>query len=510
MQVQKSRTLRFLDGIERVGNRLPDPFVLFLIFAAMVLLASWIFAGTAVIDPKNGKELLVQNLLSLDGIRRIFTDAVKNFANFPPLATVLVVMMGVGIAEQSGLFSVGLKRLMEIVPKSIATAALVFAGVNSSMAADAGIVILPPLGAMLFVSLGRHPLAGLAAAFAGVSGGFSANLLVTSLDPLLAGITQSAAQLVSPGYTVAPTANWYFMIASTFLVTIVGTAVTAYLIEPRLGSWAGNGEQGTGNGSDAERPKAAENGEEAVSPQQRRALVAAIVAALFGTGLFVLMVVGGVFPEEKAFYESIVAMLTILFALSGVVFGVMVSKIKTHRDAVQMSSDTMASMGGYLLLAFAAAQFIAYFNWSNLGIVLAVKGAGVLRELGLTGGPLLVGFMVVAAFINLLISSASAKWALLAPIFVPMMMLLGYSPEVAQAAYRVGDSTTNIITPLMPYFPILVTLAKKYVPDAGLGTLLSLMVPYSVAFGISWALMFLLWNGLGLPLGPGAPLTYVP
>jgi aminobenzoyl-glutamate transport protein len=266
-------------------------------------------------------------------------------------------------------------------------------------------------------------------------------------------------------------------------------------VEPRLGTWQ--------SARDSEEPEKMT----AIEKRALRSAMLATITAILGIGLLVW---AGVFPDEKSFFDSIVALLTILFALSGLVYGVMIHKIKSHKDAVQMSSDTMASMGSYLLLAFAASQFIAYFNWSNLGIVLAVKGAETLRSLHLTGGPLLVGFILVSAFINLLISSASAKWALLAPIFVPMLMLLGYSPEVAQAAYRVGDSTTNIITPLMPYFPILVTLAKKYDPNAGIGTLLSLMVPYSLAFGFAWVLLFLLWNGLGLPVGPGASLSYVP
>jgi aminobenzoyl-glutamate transport protein len=499
---KRSRFLRTLDIIERLGNRLPDPFVLFLSFAGFVVLASFLFAGASVVNPGTQKVIAVQNLVSSEGVRRMLTEAIKNFTSFPPLGVVLVVMMGAGIAERSGLFGAGLRQLMAVLPKGAVVPALVFAGVNSSIAADAGIVVLPPLGALLFISVGRHPLAGIAAAFAGVSGGFSAGLLITPLDPLLSGLTETAAHILNPTYSVAPTANWYFKIASTFLLTALGSFVTARVIEPRLGTWQGNAEQ------------APEANNEQGPINERTGVAAAFIVALVASACIAVLVV----PESsllrddtgglKPFFDSLVPLLSLLFALCGVVYGVVVGVVRSHKDVVRMAAESMASMSGYILLAFAAAQFIAYFNWSNLGILLAVKGAGILQGLHLTGPLLLVGFIVIVAFINLLISSASAEWTLLGPIFVPMLMLLGYSPEVVQGGYRVGESVTNIITPLMPYFPILVTLSKKYVPSAGLGTLLSLMLPYSLVFGVGWLGLFLLWTSLGLPFGPGAPLAY--
>lgn len=506
---KKSRFLRALDGIERVGNRLPDPFILFCCFAAAVVLASWFFEGASVVNPGNQKTVSVQSLLRIENLRRLFTDATKNFTGFPPLGAVLVVMMGVGLAEKSGLFAAGLRQMMSILPKSAVVPALVFAGVNSSIAADAGIVVLPPLGALLFISAGKHPLAGISAAFAGVSGGFSANLLITSLDPLLSGLTEAAARLIDPTYSVAPTCNWYFMFVSTFVLTAVGALVTTKIIEPRLGPWKPKE-------STAPNEDASPSDDQKTQAKERRGVLVALLVTALASGVIALLTFpeGALFQDEKGelkpFFESIVPLLALLFVLAGVSYGVVVGSIKSHKDAVQMASDAMASMGGYILLAFAAAQFIAYFNWSNIGVIIAVKGAGLLKSLGLTGGPLLVGIVLISIILDLLVASASAKWAVLAPIFVPMLMLLGYSPEVAQAAYRVGDSVCNIMTPLMPYFPILVMLARKYAPEAGVGTILSLMLPYSLAFMVMWSVLLLVWFGFGIPFGPGAPLSYPP
>ena len=511
----RSFLVRALDVVERVGNRLPDPLTLFVAFAAIVVVSSWAAhaAGVSVVHPGTGQTIPAVNLLSAEGSRRILTEMVRNFTGFPPLGTVLVAMIGIGVAERSGLISAGLRQLVAVVPRSLLTATLVFAGIMSSMAADAGFVVLPPLGAVLFLGVGRHPLAGLAAAFAGVSGGFSANLLLTSLDPLLAGITQPAARMVDPGYTVQPTANYYFMVASVALVTIVGTIVTTTIVEPRLGTWkapeqAGEDEGGAGDGAkgDLGEPTA----------RERRALLAAALTFVSVLGLCVALVLpeGGVLRDAEGglqpFYESLVAWLMLAFFLPGLAYGLVARTITSDTAVARMASETMATMGSYVVLAFAAAQFVAYFSWSNLGLILAFKGAGGLRSIGFSGVPLLVGFVLVSACINLFIGSASAKWAIMAPVFVPMLMLMGYSPETVQAAYRVGDSSTNMITPLLPYFPLIVAFAKKYEPKTGLGTLLSAMLPYSVAFALSWVFMLVVWITVGLPLGPAAPLHYVP
>ncbi|HEX2190704.1 MAG TPA: AbgT family transporter [Longimicrobiaceae bacterium] len=513
---RRSVLLRSLDAIERVGNRLPDPITLFFAFAALVVVASWAAsaAGLSATHPGTGDTVTAVNLLSAAGVRRMLTEAVANFTAFPPLGLVIVVIIGIGVTERSGLIAAALSRLVSSVPPSLLTATLVFGGVMSSMAVDAGYVVLTPLGAMLFAAVGRHPLAGLAAAFAGVSGGFSANLLLTSLDPLLSGLSTEAAQLVDPAYVVDPTANYYFMVASVFLLTGLGTWVTSRYVEPRLGAWSP--EDGTG-------VEDASLGE--VTPRERKGLAAAGIAFVVMMALFALLVLPEGAPlrdpeavaagapllvQARPFFAAIVTLLMLLFLVTGLVYGIVAGTIRSDRDVARMSSESVAVLGSYIVLAFAAAQFVAYFGWSNLGLILAINGAGGLQAAGFTGLPLLLSFVVVAAFINLFIGSASAKWAIMAPVFVPMLMLMGYSPEATQVAYRVGDSTTNIITPLMQYFPVIIAFAQKYDRKTGIGTLISAMLPYSIAFLLGWLVMLAVWVAFAIPLGPGAPLHYTP
>jgi aminobenzoyl-glutamate transport protein len=521
MTERRSWFLRALDGVERVGNKLPDPITLFVLFAVLVVVVSWIAATANVtaIHPGTGASVNAVNLLSAEGLRRMLTQAVANFAAFPPLGLVIVVIIGIGVTERSGLITVALKRLVSAVPESALTMTVVFAGIMSSMAVDAGYVVLTPLGAMLFAAVGRHPLAGLAAAFAGVSAGFSANLLITSLDPLLAGLSQEAAQLIDPDYIVHSTANYYFMIASVFLLTALGTFTTHRFVEPRLGRWNPQ------RAGDAEVTHESSTDLATITPQEQKGLKAAGLAFLAMCVLFALLVVptnaplrdpeavaagAPIIAQIGPFLAAIVTLIMLLFLVCGIVYGVVAGTIRSDRDVAQMSSEGVAVLGSYIVLAFAAAQFIAYFNWSNLGLILAINGASALQTIGFTGLPLLVSFIIVAAFINLFIGSASAKWAVMAPVFVPMLMLTGFSPEVVQAAYRVGDSTTNIITPLMQYFPVIIAFARKYDRDSGIGTLISAMLPYSIVFMIGWIVLFALWTLLGLELGPGAPMHYVP
>jgi aminobenzoyl-glutamate transport protein len=433
----------------------------------------------------------------------MLTEAVTNFATFPPLGTVLVAMIGIGVAERSGLIGTALKRMVEVVPARAITAALVFTGVNASMAADAGFVVLVPLGAVLFLTLGRHPLAGLAAAFAGVSGGFSANLFLTSLDPLLSGMTDAAAKMVDPSYQVMPTANYYFMFVSVFLITAVGTHVTEKVVEPRLGRFQGRGQLDSG-------PDVLQ----APTPRELRALWLALAGAVAVIGLCLAFTVPaqGVLRSGdgglKPFYNSLITWMLLLFFVPGVIYGMVAGSIRSDRDVAVMCTETMGTMGSYVVLAFVAAQFVAYFSWSNLGIVTAVSGAQVLKSLGVSGLALLLGLVLIGGGINLLIGSASAKWAILAPVFVPMFMLLGVSPELVQVAYRVGDSMTNVISPLLPYYPMVIVFAQRYEPRLRLGTLVSLMLPYAIGLAIGWSLLMTAWVLLGIPLGPDAPLAY--
>ena len=506
--------IRFLDVLERVGNKLPDPVTLFAIFALLVVIGSWLAAAANVsaIHPGTGDTVTSVNLMSAAGLRRMLTEAVANFAAFPPLGLVIVVIIGVAVTEQSGLISVALRRLVGAVPRSLLTATLVFAGINSSLAVDAGFVVLVPLGALIFASAGRHPLAGLAAAFAGVAGGFSANLFITSLDPLLSGLTTTAAQLIDPDYVVDPSSNYFFMVASVFLLTALGTFVSDRFVEPRLGTW---------DPQRATATPALEMGE--VTAREQRALRAAGIAFLLMLALIALLVLPEGAPlrdpaaagqpmlvQVRPFFTSIVTLLMLLFLVIGVVYGVVAGTIRSDRDVARMASDGVAMLGSYIVLAFFAAQFVAYFNWSNMGIILAIKGADGLEAAGIEGVPLLLSFVVVAAFLNLFIGSASALWAVIAPVFVPMLMLVGHSPEVIQAAYRIGDSSTNIISPLMQYFPIIFAFAQRWDRESGIGTLISMMLPYAIVFLIGWMLLLAVWLSFGLPVGPGAPLNYMP
>jgi aminobenzoyl-glutamate transport protein len=512
---------RFLDGVEWLGNLLPHPVTLFAIFATMVVLVSGLaeLLDWSVADPRpegaRGRSptgiITAVSLLNADGLRRIVENLVSNFVNFVPLGTVLVALLGVGVAEASGLLSAGIRSLVIRAPKGLITVALVFTGVISNTASEAGYVILVPLAGVIFLALGRHPLAGMAAAFAGVSGGYSANLFIGTVDPLLSGITQEAAQLIDPDYVVHPLVNWYFMIASTFLVTAVGTWVTVKIVEPKLGTY---------DDSRADKGAADNRTLEPLSPGERKGLRAAGVAAAAVTALILLATVPewGVLrnPEtgdllDSPFLRGVVALIFVFFLVPGIAFGFASGKFRSDRDVIDGMASAMSSLGLYIVLVFFAAQFVNFFNWTNLGAIVAVTGAGGLDALGFTGPLLFVPFILVCAFINLMLGSASAQWAVTAPIFVPMLMLLGYSPEVIQAAYRIGDSTTNIITPMMSYFGLILAFAARYDRSIGIGTIVATMLPYTLFFLVGWITLFMVWVFvLGLPVGPATTTFYAP
>lgn len=509
-------TDRALATVERVGNRLPDPITLFVLFMGLVLLASWLAAalGVSAVHPGTDEEIRAVNLLTADGIQRILTEMPRTFTDFPPLGLVLVVMLGIGVAERTGLVETALRALLSGIPDWLVTAAVVLAGLLSSVAVDAGYVVLIPLGAVIFHGVGRHPIAGLAAAFAGVSGGFSSNITLTALDPLLAGFTQPAAHLVNEGYVVDATANWWLMIALVPVFVVAGTFVTERVLEPRLGTYTGTPEEEEDDEAIPTEAGAPPEPGAPLTAVHKRGLAWAGATAVACLAAIVWMALpepgilrgpeGGLDP----LLSSIVALMLFVFFLPGLAYGLATGSIRSDRDVAKMTSDTMASMGAYIVLAFAAAHFIAFFNWSNLGLILAVSGADFLEAVNFTGVPLIVAFIVVSAFINLFIGSASAKWAIMAPVFVPMLMLVGYSPELTQAAYRVGDSFTNILTPMLPYYPLVIIFAQKYDREAGIGTLVSAMLPFSVVFGVLGIAMVVAWMVLGLPLGPGAPMYY--
>lgn len=513
---QKNWMTRFLDWVEWLGNLLPHPVSLFAIFCGVVLVASGVaaFFDLYAIDPRPstyGDKIYVNNLLSGDGIRWIVSSLVKNFTGFAPLGVVLVAILGVGIAERSGLLEALMRNLVMNASPRMVTIMVVFTGVVSNTASELGYVVLIPLAAYIFHSLGRHPLAGLAAAFAGVSGGYSANIFLGTVDPLLAGFTTSAAQIIDPDYVVGPEANYFFMFISTFLIAGLGAFVTEKIIEPKLGPY----------NKDEMDPNADIEADGAMGPlsqKEKRGLVwagltfVALLAILAMTiipewGVLRNQVTGGV--KGSPFLNGIVVFIFITFAIPGIVFGVVVDKIKSDRDVIDMMARSMSSMGLYIVLVFFAAQFVAFFEWSNFGSILAVKGSEFLNHIGLTGPSVFVYFILMCAFVNLMLGSASAQWAITAPIFVPMLMLIGYSPEVIQAAYRIGDSVTNIITPMMSYFGLILAIASRYKKDLGIGTLIAMMLPYSIVFFIGWVTLFYVFVFvLGLPVGPGSPTYY--
>ena len=528
---------RFLRFVEWLGNLLPHPVTLFAIFALTVIVVSGIaeYFDVSVADPRpegaRGRapdgRIYAISLMNADGLRRILQNLVSNFTGFAPLGTVLVALLGVGVAERSGLIRAGIRglvlgaasirpqgssifsRLLE--PRLLVTTAVVFTGIISNTASELGYVVLVPLGAVIFLSMGRHPLAGLAAAFAGVSGGYSANLFIGTVDPLLAGLTEEAAQLIAPGYFVHAAVNWYFMFVSTFVITAIGVFVTLRFVEPLLGQY---------DPTVALEDLSSEGDLQPLTSLEKRGLLWAFASVALFLGLLLLTIVPetGVLrnPEtgealNSPFFRSIVAFIFVGFIIPGFVYGRVTGSMKNDRDIVDGMAESMSTLGLYIVIVFFAAQFVAFFGWTNLGQIVAVTGAEFLDDIGLTGPPVFVGFIIVSGFINLMLGSASAQWAVTAPIFVPMLMLTGYSPEVIQAAYRIGDSVTNIITPMMSYFGLILAFANRYDRNLGIGTVISMMIPYSVLFLLGWMALFFIWVfGFGLPVGPGAPTYYTP
>jgi len=541
--VRKSISARILDLIERGGNALPDPTALFIIGALLVMAISqvgdWMDWSVEkpvteevvvqVQDPETGEmvervrqeqgteTVEARGLLTRDGFFWTLQTMVTSFVNFPPLGVVLVAMLGIGLAEKTGAIGALLKVLMLVTPSMLLTPAVFFIGVMSSMAADAGYVVLPPIAAALYKAVGRSPLVGLGAVFAGVSAGFSANLFITSLDPLLAGFTTAGAQIWDADYQVAVTSNWWFMIVSAVIVTFIGWGVTSWIVEPRY------------TRKPAEEGGPSEVGEEdlaarSLTGEEKRGLIwAGISLVAINAALAALVLIPGAPLHADApsgqprWVVAIVPLLFFVFLAPGLGYGIATGAIKREteetrldRGVAKIMGRTMADMGPYIVLAFFAAQFIAYFTHSNLGVMLAVKGGEALATADLPAWMLIVAFIVVVMIGNLFIGSASAKYAIFAPVFVPIFMQVGVAPELTQAAYRVGDSVTNIVAPLNPYMIIILVFMQKYMPKAGLGTLVSLMLPYAVALWVVWTLLLVGWMLTGAELGPEGPLFYAP
>lgn len=508
--VRISRVQRTLAAVERVGNRLPDPAMLFVLLLVIVWLLSWLLSGVSfdVVDPRSGEALVIRNMLSGAAMTAFFSVMVTNFVQFPPVGVVLVAMLGIGMAEHTGFINSGLRALMAVTARWLLTPMVILVGIVSHSAVDAGYVLVIPLGGIIFYAAGRHPLAGIAAAFAGVSGGFSANFVPSALDPMLQSISQAGAQILDQTVVLNPLNNYFFTTASSILIIGFGWFLTDRVVEPRL--------EGTELDGDLEDLPTMEP----LAANERRGLRFALSAMLIGLLLLVVSVVpatsawrapdGGLTSGAAPLMRSIVPLIFLLFLVPGVVYGLMAGTVKTSRDLVQGMSKAMSGMGYYLVIMFFIAQFIYAFGQSNLGVLLALEGAALLKALALPAAITILGIVFLTGFINLFVGSASAKWALLAPIFIPMLMQLGISPDLAQAAYRIGDSSTNIITPLMPYFPLVVVFCQRYVKSTGIGTVTAMMLPYSLTFLVVWSIFLLLYWAVGIPLGLQSSYTYSP
>jgi len=569
-----SLALRVLNGIEWLGNKLPTPTTLFIIFCLVALPVSYVahvvdWQVTAVepravigpdhkpvINPSTGRpkiELVPQrivqvrplldaqgqpildernqlktesvvtdeprvitarSLVSPDGIYHILSRMVFNFINFPPLGIVVVVLLGVAVAEKSGLIAALLRSVGPLVPRPLVTPALVFLGTTSSVASDSGYVVLPPLAAALFVSAGRAPLAGIAAVFAGIAGGFSANIFLTGIDPVMSSLSTAAAHTIQPGYTVQPTATWFFAASSGIILSIAGWAVTAWITEPRLAR-----DPGTSGTGIAQPP-------EPLNRAEKRGLVLAGLAVLVILGLFFACILipgwplhgtGPAAPRADGRIDTvdrwsvaIVPTMFLVFLVPGILYGWSTGAVKGEKDVMNMMGQSIGEVAPMIVLAFFAGQFIDFLRYSRLDQMTAMTGGKALASLDMHWSLLIVLFILLTIALDFMVSSMSAKYTMMAPIFVPMFMLIGLAPELTQAAYRVADSVVNMITPLNAYLIIILAVVQRYKPEAGIGTILSLMVPYSVTFSIVWTVWLLIWVGMGLPLGIESALWYQP
>jgi aminobenzoyl-glutamate transport protein len=500
----KEQNFKLLSIVETIGNALPHPAALFAIFALITLLVS--FAGHLLqwsgTNPATGETISIVNLLSKDGLHKILLEMVSSYTSFAPLGIVMVAMLGIGIAESSGLIRSAINLLLVKAPANSITFMIVLTGILSNIASDLGYILIIPLAGVIFHSLGRHPIAGMSAAFAGVSGGFSANLLIGTIDPLLAGLSTEAARIIDAEYYVLPTANYYFMFVSTFLIAIAGTLVTRFIVEPRLGIYKG----------DVQKEEITE-----LTAGEKKGLRWAAMTFLF----FVVLMAVGLIPDNgflrpadnqllhSPVLKGFIAVLFIVAGSCGVVYGYKSGSFTRHEDVINGMNSSFKGLVAFLVLVFFAAQFVAWFKWSNLGLLIAVKGAAFLQSADMGLIPLVILFVLLSGFINMFMGSASAKWAIMGPVFIPMFMLLGYSPELSQAVFRIGDSITNVISPMMSFFALIIVYYQKYDSKAGIGTLMATMLPYSMTFFICWTLLLIVWILFGLPLGPGAELYYL-
>jgi aminobenzoyl-glutamate transport protein len=500
----------FLGTVERVGNKLPDPAVLFIALLFVVWVLSWLlsYVSFSVIDPRTSAPLVINNLLAPSAFTEFLSVMVTNFSHFHPVGVVLVAMLGIGVAEHTGFINSAIRSLLNITPKFLLTPMVILVGIVSHSAVDAGYVLVIPLGGVIFYAAGRHPLAGIAAAFAGVSGGFSANFVPSALDPLLQGLTQAGAQILDPDIIVNPLNNYFFTTVSSLLIVGLGWYITDKIVEPRISKTVVDG--------DAEDLPEMHD----LTDKERKGLRWALISMVLGIVIMFATALpagsawrapdGDLTAFSAPMMRSIVSLIFLLFLVPGIVYGIVAGTMKSSKDMIEGMTHAMHGMAYYLVIMFFIAQFVYAFGQSNLGVLLALEGANFLKSMNASAYVTIVGIVLLTAFVNIFVGSASGKWGLLAPIFVPMLMSLGISPDLTQAAYRVGDSSTNIITPLMPYFPLVVVFCQRYVKSTGIGTLTAMMLPYSMAFLLTWTIFLLIYFAIGLPLGIGASYTYPP
>ncbi|WP_278389787.1 AbgT family transporter [Acidaminococcus fermentans] len=502
-KTKKSLMDRFLNAVEVAGNKLPDPATLFIILAVIVIILSAIFGsmGVSAVHPGTGKEIKVVNLLTVDGFRMMWSKAVTNFSTFAPLGMVLVCVLGAGVAEKSGFLAAFMQKMLGDAAPALVTWVIIFIGINGNVAGDAAFVVLPPVAGVIYLSMGRHPLLGVFTAFASVAAGFCANVMLGMSDSLAYGFTEAAAKLIDPSYQQTPAINYYFLVVSCFLLSFVGTFVTEKIMAPRFA------------GVDLSKYEIDKSLTE-MTPRNKAAVNKAIVATLITLVVIALLCVGAdpilgdpkthsIMNVKSPFMTGIILMVTLVLFVPGAVYGFTSGKYKNDKDMFADISQAFKDISSYILLCFFCSQFTSYFGWSKLGLVLAIKGAAGLKAMNFTGLPLIIGLVIVSCIVNIFIGSASAKWAILAPVMVPMMMLMGFDPALTQVAYRIGDSLTNPLSPLFYYFPLMLGFARKYDKDTGMGTIIANMLPYSICFAIAWLILLAAWVVLDLPLGPG-------
>lgn len=509
MKGKKSLMDRFLNTVEVAGNRLPDPASLFILLALVVIALSCILGsmGVSAVHPGTGKTIQVVNLLTVDGFRKMWSKAVINFSGFAPLGMVLVCVIGAGVAEKSGFLAAFMQKILGKAAPAIVTFAIIFLGINGNVAGDAAFVVLPPVAGVIFLGMGRHPLLGVFCGYASVAAGFCANIMIGMSDSLAYGFTEAAARMIDPKYTGSPAINYYFLVASCVVLSLVGTFVTEKFMAPRFAN---------ADLSKYELDKSIA----ALTPEKSKAVTTASIATIIGIIVLAAMCIGdnpilgdpkthSIMAGNSPFMTGIILAVTLVLFIPGAVFGFASGKYKSDKDMFGDISQAFKDISSYILLCFFCAQFTSYFAWSNLGAVIAIRGAEFLKTMSLTGVPLVIGLIFVSCIVNIFIGSASAKWAILAPVMVPMMMILGYDPAVTQVAYRIGDSITNPLSPLFYYFPLILGFVRKYEKDTGMGTIIANMLPYSISFTIAWVILLSLWIVFDIPLGPGGGI-YLP